>query len=490
MAHASTESNPRLDWRIVIAIAAVIAVGFYLLVSALTFRVGFPLDDAWIHLTYARNFAEHGEWAFRLGEKSAGSTSPLWTFILSIGYLLHLAPYVWTYFLGWLILTSLAIYAESSLRRLIESYKPSLPWIGFFFVFAWHLTWSALSGMETLLHGLLIFIVLVALINNSRRYLTLGLLAGLSVWVRPDGMTLLGPILFTALLSEHEWRGRIRSLLKVMIGFGALFLPYLLFNLAISGNHMPNTFYAKQAEYQAYWLGKSIPQRLAEYASPILAGPFLALIPAALMWIGASVRNRHWGTLAGVLWSGGYIFIYFLRLPAYQHGRYIIPALPILYFWGLLGFINFISRVHVNQRLAFFWQNLIAILCVVFTFIGARQNAFDVQWVETEMVATAQWVKQNLPADAVLAVHDVGAMGYFVSNPVVDLAGLVNPKVVAFIRDENRLSEYMDTESVDYLIVLPSFYPSLTSRSQPIFVGGQGPGSRKMDEHMQVYRWK
>jgi len=253
---------------------------------------------------------------------------------------------------------------------------------------------------------------------------------------------------------------------------------------------MPNTFYAKQAEYQAYWLGKSIPQRLAEYASPILAGPFLALIPAALMWIGASVRNRHWGTLAGVLWSGGYIFIYFLRLPAYQHGRYIIPALPILYFWGLLGFINFISRVHVNQRLAFFWQNLIAILCVVFTFIGARQNAFDVQWVETEMVATAQWVKQNLPADAVLAVHDVGAMGYFVPNPMVDLAGLVNPKVVAFIRDENRLSEYMDTESVDYLIVLPSFYPSLTSRSQPIFVGGQGPGSRKMDEHMQVYRWK
>ena len=89
----STRSIPRLNHRLVIAIAAFVAVGFYLLFSASVFRVGFPLDDSWIHLTYARNFAEHGEWAFRLGERSAGSTSPLWTFLLSIGFFVRLAPY-------------------------------------------------------------------------------------------------------------------------------------------------------------------------------------------------------------------------------------------------------------------------------------------------------------------------------------------------------------------------------------------------------------
>ena len=165
MARASTGFKPRLDWRFAVALASFIAVGIYLLTSALTFRVGFPLDDTWIHLTYARNFAEHGQWAFRLGEKSAGSTSPLWTLLLSIGYFLNLAPYVWTYFLGWLALTSLGIAAESSVRTLVESYRPSLPWVGIFFAFAWHLTWSAVSGMETLLHGLIIFVVLVELIN-------------------------------------------------------------------------------------------------------------------------------------------------------------------------------------------------------------------------------------------------------------------------------------------------------------------------------------
>src|ERR687891_2362011 len=113
MVRNSTVSNWRVETWVVIALAALIAVLFYLIVSLVIFRIGFPLDDAWIHLTYARNVAEHGEWAFRLGERSAGSTAPLWTVLLSIGFLLGLAPYIWTYFLGWVVLTLLGILAET-----------------------------------------------------------------------------------------------------------------------------------------------------------------------------------------------------------------------------------------------------------------------------------------------------------------------------------------------------------------------------------------
>jgi hypothetical protein len=201
-------SNWRLDAWVIIAVAALAAVFFYLIVSALNFGLGFPLDDSWIHLTYARNLAEHGEWAFRLGEGSAGSTSPLWTASISIGFLLGLAPYVWTYLLGWAVLTLLAVYAENISRRLVPSYKSQIPWAGLFFVFAWHLTWAAVSGMETLLHGLIILVVLGALMTGSRRYLMLGVLTGLSVWVRPDGLTLLGPILFVALMYGAKPSGK------------------------------------------------------------------------------------------------------------------------------------------------------------------------------------------------------------------------------------------------------------------------------------------
>ncbi len=489
MARVSTRSTPRLDYRLIIAIVALIAVGFYLLFSAAVFRVGFPLDDSWIHLTYARNFAEHGEWAFRLGGRSAGSTSPLWTFLLSLGFLIKLAPYAWTFFLGWVVLTLFGVQAETAARKFIPSYKSSIPWAGIFFTLEWHFTWSAVSGMETLLHGLVLLAVLSALMNGSRRYLSLGLLAGLSVWIRPDGLTLLGPILFTAFFTETTWSARGQASLKTAIGFGIFFFFYLLFNLALSGNPLPNTFYAKQAEYESFWLSKTITERLGNYFGVIIASPFLALLPGVYIWIRKVVERKNWGAVAGVIWFFGYIAVYFLRLPAYQHGRYIIPALSILYLWGVLGTVELMSAIKANKRIVFLWQSVIVTLCLTFGFMGARQNALDVYWVESEMVATAKWVQENLPPDALLAVHDIGALGYFVPNPLVDMAGLINPEVVSFIRDEGRLAEYLTTSSADYLIILPGFYSHLASGLQPIFTAETDPDILPVENSMQVYPW-
>ena len=490
MRRSSTASNWHADSWVIIAIAALAAVFFYLIVSALTFSLGFPLDDSWIHLTYARNLAEHGEWAFRLGEGSAGSTSPLWTALLSIGFLVNLSPYVWTYMMGWVVLILLAVCAEKIARQLVPSYNSRIPWTGLFFVFAWHLTWSAVSGMETLLHALIILAVLGSLITGSRRYLTLGLLTGLSVWVRPDGLTLLGPIIFVALLSEKTWHLRGEAVWKTLIGFGSLVLPYILFNLALSGNAMPNTFYAKQAEYGDFWHSKTLLERTGDYLWPILASPFLVLIPAAVIWLATKIRAQNWGTLSGLLWVVGYIGIYFVTLPAYQHGRYIIPALPVMYLWGVLGLIEYVLSPKANRRIAFIWPVVTIVLCLGFGWIGARQNANDVRWVESEMVATARWVNQNIPSSARLAVHDIGALGYYVQNPMVDMAGLITPDVVPFIRDESRLAGYLDANSVDYLITLPSFYPQLTSQHDLIFQTGLPTQSGSLGEGMGVYRWK
>ena len=490
MMPSSTALKWRLDSWVLIALAALAAVLFYLITSELIFRIGFPLDDSWIHMTYARNLAEHGEWAFRLGERSAGSTAPLWTVLLSIGFLIGLAPYVWTYLLGWATLTLLGVYAERLARTLIPSYTSRLPWAGLFFVFAWHLTWAAVSGMETLLHSLIILVVLGSLINGSHRYSTLGLLTGLSVWVRPDGLTLLGPILFVAVLSERTWRLRGEAILKTLIGFGSLFLPYLLFNLAFSGNPMPNTFYAKQAEFAPFWLTQTFMARVRNYLWPILASPFVILLPAAFLWLGKKISAWNWGASASLVWFFGYIAIYFSRLPAYQHGRYIIPALPIMYLWGILGLLELISSPRLDKRLGFLWQTATIVLCLAFELIGARQNAYDIFWIESEMVTTAQWIQQNIPPDARLAVHDIGALGFYVPNPLVDMAGLITPDVVPFIRDQTRLAAYLNKESVDYLVSFPSLYPQLTSQKQSLFEAGLKLDAIHFDENMHVYRWK
>jgi hypothetical protein len=344
--------------------------------------------------------------------------------------------------------------------------------------------------METLLHGYLIFTVLSMLLVDPRRYFALGFLTGLSVWVRPDGITLLGPVIFTALLLENNSRDRGNAVAKILVSFGALLVPYLLFNLALAGTPLPSTFYAKQAEYQAAWLSRALVDRLNEYLLPIIASPFLVLVPGAVIWLYKRIRKRDWAAIATLIWFLGYITLYFMRLPAYQHGRYIIPAFPILYLWGVLGAVEYLTAPKANRRIVLVWSSLIGGLCLFFTVVAARQNASDVYWIESQMVETAKWVQENIPPDALLAVHDIGAIGYFDRHAIIDLAGLVSPEVIPFIRDEAKLAAFLDQRGANYLVTLPSFYPGLVVRGKQVYPPAGSCPSLPSGATMCVFRWK
>jgi len=485
----SSLPNRRIVWQL--ALASLVSVGVYLVGSALYYRVGFPLDDSWIHLTYARNLAVYREWAFQPGKPSAGSTAPLWTALLSIGFFLKLAPYIWTYLLGAVLLFGMGLLGEIVVRRVSPAYQSPFTWVGMFLILEWHLAWSAASGMETLLHGLLVTTVLGMLMVGSRRFITLGLLAGLSVWVRPDGITLIGPIVVYALAGQVGVRKRWRELSLFLIGFASLFVPYLLFNLVLAGTPMPNTFYAKQAEYAA-WQARPFLSRFGELTLQFFAGASLALLPGALIWFVGSLRNRDWGTLAGMAWFGGYLFLYVQRLPVYQHGRYIMPAMPIFFLWGLAALMEFsksksFGRYHWITATG--WKYLVISLSVVFWLYGAFTYAQDVALIESEMVTSAKWVAENVPEDETIAAHDIGALGYFDNHELIDLAGLVSPEVIPFIRDEERLAEFLDQRNAQYLIAFPDFYPVLSEQAEKVFIT-DGIGPELGGKNMIVFHWR
>lgn len=490
----SSRSTSEISQRdlLIIALAVILIAVIYLLASQFTYAIGFPLDDSWIHQTYARNLAQNGEWAFRPGIPSAGSTAPLWSALLAIGFLLRLSPYIWTFALGIITLFALALLSEWAVRQLVASYRPRFPWVGIFIAFEWHLAWAAMSGMETLLHGLIVTAVLILLMTNSPRYLALGLLTGLSIWVRPDGLTLLGPALMTMLLTGGDFRARLNAVVRYFIGFGILFCFYLLFNLAIGGTPMPNTFYAKQAEYAA-WQNLPIIERLGQMSLQLLVGPSLVLVPGVIGWLVKSVRERSWGSLAAFIWCFGYMWLYVSRLPVYQHGRYIMPAMPIFFLFGLLAFAHFdksklFARYHwVAQTV---WRGSIAMLTFGFVVLGARSYALDVAVIESEMVVTAKWVSENLPEDAVIAAHDIGALGYFDDHELIDLAGLISPEVIPFIRDEPRLAVFLHERGADYLIAFPDFYPLLTAEIEAVFTSGSAITPLFDQPNMAVYPWK
>ena len=477
---------------LMLAAAVVVVTSIYLLASYFNYGIGFPLDDSWIHQTYARNLAQRGEWAFRPGVPSAGSTAPLWSALLALGFLFSLSPYIWTYLLGAFTLFALTVVCEWAVRTLIDSYRPHLPWVGIFFAFEWHFAWAAMSGMETLLHGLIVTTVLVLLMTNTRRYLTLGLLTGLSAWVRPDGLTLLGPVLIMVLIHEQDTRPRLIALLRCLIGFGSLFVPYLLFNLAIGGTPMPNTFYAKQAEY-ASWQTISIFSRLGQMFLQLLVGPSLVLIPGVMGWLVKSIKQKMWGSLAALVWCAGYFGLYISRLPVYQHGRYIMPAMPIFFLFGLLAFADFeksrlFERYHwIGQTI---WRASLVMLSVAFIFLGAQSYSQDVALIESEMVVTAKWVAANLPPDALIAAHDIGALGFFDTHALIDLAGLISPEVIPFIRDEPKLANYLNQQGADYLIAFPGFYPAMTGSLEKVFVTNSEVTLKYDEENMAVYLWK
>lgn len=479
-------------WLIILLVCGALSLGVYLWASAWLYRLGFPLDDAWIHQTYARNLATYGEWAFIHGQPSAGSTAPLWSGLLAIGYWIGLNPYLWTFLLGWAALSGLAVLGAYSFRVLSPGRPEVAAWVGVFMLLEWHLVWAAGSGMETLSYALIVLVVLVYIARGRINWLILGLLIGLSVWLRPDGITLIGPAIVVIYFKERDWRERSAAIGKLAVGICFLFLPYLLFNRLLAGAWWPNTFFAKQAEY-AVLRSNPLWKRAVEQLMLPLVGVGVILLPGFVWMIVVSIRQRDWGKMVGAIWFLGFLMVYAWRLPViYQHGRYVIPAMPIYFLWSIVGLVDWVkpdSIIFWRRTLSRTWILLVIVVLSIFWGLGLRAYALDVAVIESEMVEAAKWVAGNTEPDALIAAHDIGAMGYFAQRPLLDLAGLVSPQVIPFIRDELKLKTHLDVRGADYLVTFPGWYPHLVNHAEPLYITNGIYSPLLGGENLTVYRW-
>ncbi|GAB4499787.1 MAG: hypothetical protein OHK0052_15240 [Anaerolineales bacterium] len=473
-----------------LGLAAALMVIGYLAASKLTFTVGFPLDDAWIHQTYARNLGVYGEWSFRLGQVSAGSTSPLWSLLLAFGYMLRVPPLVWAFIWGWLLLWALGVIGWRW-ATLVDARYPL--GVGLLLVGSWQMVWAAVSGMETLLAAVLATLVLGMLATRWNRWGALGALVALGAWIRPDLLTLLGPVLVSIGLARAERGQKIHNLLGFLGGFLPLFLLYLGFNRWLGGTWLPNTFYAKQAEYAILY---EVPlwKRFLEQFALLLVGGGVLLLPGVAIWGWVLGRRRDWAGLTGLAWVLGYLGVFALRLPVtYQHGRYAMPAMAVFWVFGALGWLfgwAWLRGKRWGRVIGAVWGISTVLVMLLFLGLGAQAYGQDVAVIETEMVAVAQFLGREVPPDALLAVHDIGAVGYFAPQPMLDLAGLVSPEVVPFLRDEAALARFLDARGAAYLVAFPGWYPLLVQCGEPVFVSGGKFAPELGGENLTVYRWR
>ncbi len=483
---------------IILGLVSALSIGGFILISRNYYEIGFPLDDAWIHQTYARNLASGNGWSFFPGEPSAGLTAPLWALLLSIGHLLGVGPYPLTFIVGWLVLWGLSLLGVIGSNRLTQKRGLWALGAGLLLAGEWHLVWAAASGMETLLFSLLVLCGLVWLLklgeeNTSlKEWFFMGGLIGLSVWIRPEGVTLLGPVAFVAFLSSKEWLERIRKGFSALAGSILFFVPYLGFNRWLAGAWWPNTFYAKQAEYAVERLAP-LWERLGEQYMLPLTGVGVVLLPGFIYLFFSTFKKRSWGVLAGWIWVVGYLSLYAFRLPVtYQHGRYVMPVMPVFFLWGLAGaaeLMNFDYKNKIQWILSWVWAILIPVVGLSFLFSGGQAYARDVAFINSEMVVAGKWIAINTSEDDLIAAHDIGAIGYFGQRQILDLAGLISPDVISFIRDESKLAKYLNDQNPRYLVTFSNWYPDLVREADLLFETegnfSQNPG----EDHMGVYIW-
>jgi hypothetical protein len=474
--------------------ASFLAVIIFLAASRLTYASGFPLDDAWIHQTYARSLGDNGEWAYIPGQPSAGSTSPFWTVLLAAGYFLHIPYLGWTYLLGALALMLAAWLGDRLMRPFLHGYTSHLPWAGLFLIGEWHLAWASVSGMETILYAALVLLVfLLASQARGRGWIWAGIFIGLGVWIRPDSLTLLGPALVMLFIVEKSWKARLAALAWLTGGVWVLFLPYLLFNWQVQGSIWPNTFYAKQAEYAEV---RQLPL-LVRFWNQIrlpLIGSGIFLLPGFVFLLAKAWKNRTWIVLCAAAWFFGFAFLYALRLPVtYQYGRYLMPAMPVYFIAGLAGTV-LLARQARSNRVGWLLARVGiisgGIIWLAFFGIGAKRYAQDVAIIQTEMVETALWIAENTPPESLIAAHDIGAAGYFANRPLVDLAGLISPEVIPFMTDEEQLARYLDERGVDYLETLEGWYRTLPEGKTVVYQSTAPYAPAAGGTNMVVYSWK
>ena len=486
----------RWRWPAVYLVLAFGLGGLYLAWPGAATGPGFPLDDGWIHQTYARNLALMGRWEYVAGEVSAGSTAPLWTGLLAVGYWMGLPFLAWTMGLGMVTLACTAWGAHRLSERLFPGERWIGPAVGLLCVAEWHLVWAAVSGMETMLYvalGLALTDAAIGCVTGGSggpawRWGGVGLLAGLLALTRPEGVVLIVLLglwgLGRMVRGRLGWREAVTGVGLALAPFLLLLIPYLVFNWRLSGRVWPNTFYAKQIEY-AVQLAWPIGTRVWRVSLPPLTGPLISLVPGLILAAVGGVRrgvqgNRGRPGGVSATGSGGswlpatyavvHLMLYAVRLPVtYQHGRYLMPIIPFLIIGGvggLLASVRLRDRVMVKRLVSRTWVGAVLVLTLAFVGVGAQAYQRDVAVIGSEMVTVARWLAENTEPGDLVAAHDIGAIGYFAERPILDLAGLISPEVIPMLGDPAVMGEYVLASEARYLVTAPGWmYEALTGRA-------------------------
>jgi arabinofuranosyltransferase len=426
---------------------------------------GFPLDDSWIHLHFARNIAEGAGFVYNPGVRVAGSTAPAWTLLLA-GASALIGPSVWAA-KGLGVVATIAA-AVLTRRAAVAWGAPPVSALGAAVALAWSgpVAWGALSGMEVSLAAT--FVAAALLAHAFDRTASTALCAALAVLARPESL-LLVPFLLIARPVDTRRFAAFAVVTTIVLA------PAVWFSVATVGSPVPAAAAAKVEGGVLGWLSgvrepwsQLLIQRPWQFVQAWLSWLAMVnwLLPFALgpaIWYAWRTQGRSLGAVAlalaahplGMAWLAPY------RDPAFQEGRYSTQLLPLAFL---------LLAVALG---ALPWRRVTALALLVLALVplgrAADRYAWGVQNINAMQVHLGQWVQSHVPPTSRLALNDIGAIAYFSRRPVIDLMGLVTPDIIPYRRDgESGVIRYVAERCPDYVIVFPTWFPQMTARLEAL----------------------
>jgi arabinofuranosyltransferase len=445
---------------------------------------GFPLDDAWIHLHFARNIAEGAGFSFNPDTPVAGSTAPLWTLLLAAGAFVTAPAPAMAKVLGVVATVGAALLVRrASLAWGAHRYAALLAAVAF--LWTGPVAWGALSGMEVSLAALLVAAALLA--HARAQLIASAVFAALAGLARPEAL-LLVPFL---VLGRPLTIGRVVTFALVSL---AGLAPAALFSLRTAGTLYPATAAAKVEGGLLGWLaGVREPTAVTWLGRPwafltewvgwlttthwLLA---LALAPALIVAWRRVGRPLGVVALALVAHPLGMALLAPYRGPGFQEGRYSIHLLPlalvVLAVAASVALQDDVAGEAVARppaRRAARVAGAVAIAWLVLALVAlvpaATRYGWAVQNINAMQVHLGRWVDAHLPKVARLAVNDIGAIAFFSRRDIIDLMGLVTPDIVAYRRrGESGVMEYVTETCPDYVIIFPAWFPRLAASADTL----------------------
>ncbi len=457
------------DWVIVLAAAVLFAALAMPLRSSL-------VDDTYIHLQYARNLAEAGELSFNRGDPTYGATSPLWVLILSAVYRLGGDLVFFCRAFSWASAALVIVLVYTLAGRIAGKGTAAVAAAFVMAADAWLLRWTAV-GMETSFAALMVLAALTASFSACRSYgrsLIFGLLLLFAVLSRPEAM-LLVPLAVVVFVTAGGARPGIRFAWLLL--FAVCFTAWLIVVRKHTGTYLPLTAGAKQGRpvLSLALLGRSlIPIKIM---GATLALPWLSLIACLIIGLmrersliacfagrpGENAKNAaemRSGILLSVLWAFALPAVYVL-FDFQVLSRYLVPVSPVVVVLGVAGAVRLAARITDRPGMRKIAISSFAAVVVVqnvifYAIVVVPPTREFSRGMRDVLVPMGEWLRTNTDERAVVAVPDIGAIGYTSGRRVLDLGGLVTPEINRMRRtiDVERIIEeglYLDLEP-DFLI--------------------------------------